>query len=232
MNYSRIMRGDKYIVDTYGEWEYFIRSQRENDEDWLTLASNRCPDVAHLLQGIPFKFDWKIIEIGARASAFSGFISNRVQSVVVSDNFQIGQCEGHKWGFEGGDLELWSDRWKKVARRPDRLIAQNIDCRNIAIASDTFECVVCISVIEHILGEGEDVKAIKEMARVLKPGGYLGLTTDFHDPAINTPAEKRYNKEQFLYLVSTSGLKFAGGTYDYDDITPNKNEYGCAILVK
>jgi ubiquinone/menaquinone biosynthesis C-methylase UbiE len=42
--------------------------------------------------------------------------------------------------------------------------------------SFSFDCVISISVIEHI-GKNEDSKALREMWRVLKKGGYLIITT-------------------------------------------------------
>jgi len=53
---------------------------------------------------------------------------------------------------------------------------QMADARALPFLDEKFDCVVCVSVIEHIKGSG-DIDAIKEMWRVLKPGGKLILTT-------------------------------------------------------
>jgi len=48
----------------------------------------------------------------------------------------------------------------------------------------TFDAVTCISVLEHIPAP-YDQKAVKELVRILKPGGILVLTVDFTPPPAN-----------------------------------------------
>lgn len=50
-------------------------------------------------------------------------------------------------------------------------------CNLNGIADDTFDRVVCVSVLEHIQWPNP-IKAVNEMIRVLKPGGKLILTLD------------------------------------------------------
>ena len=47
------------------------------------------------------------------------------------------------------------------------------DATRLPFADDTFDCVVTSEVLEHIQ---DDVAAISELRRVLKPGGTLGVT--------------------------------------------------------
>jgi SAM-dependent methyltransferase len=51
------------------------------------------------------------------------------------------------------------------------------DATQLSFPADSFDHVVCLSVLEHI-GHGGDVAALHEMWRVLRPGGTLHLTTD------------------------------------------------------
>jgi len=48
------------------------------------------------------------------------------------------------------------------------------DARNLAFKNCTFEAVVCYDVLQHLL-EGERNEAVREMSRVLAPGGMLFL---------------------------------------------------------
>jgi SAM-dependent methyltransferase len=51
------------------------------------------------------------------------------------------------------------------------------DARALSFADGSFDNVACVSVIEHVHGEG-DTTAMAEMWRVLRPGGVLHLTTN------------------------------------------------------
>lgn len=71
--------------------------------------------------------------------------------------------------------------------------------------SNSFDIVISISVIEHIPEDG-DTKALKEMWRVLKPGGRLILTThvikkyrtEYRDKNQYGIANKKYGKKYFF----------------------------------
>jgi predicted SAM-dependent methyltransferase len=60
--------------------------------------------------------------------------------------------------------------------------------------SETFDAILCIHVLEHFQ---EDRKAIHELYRVLKPGGWAGISVPirldqktFEDPTITSPEER------------------------------------------
>lgn len=56
----------------------------------------------------------------------------------------------------------------------------NCDCHqdihDLTFVSNTFDAVICIEVLEHVV---DPFQAIRELTRVLKPGGKLLLTTPF-----------------------------------------------------
>ncbi len=51
------------------------------------------------------------------------------------------------------------------------------DARALPFEDGTFDAIACVSVIEHVAGDG-DAEAMAEMWRVLRPGGVLRLTTN------------------------------------------------------
>ena len=68
-----------------------------------------------------------------------------------------------------------------------------VDITNIPCGDNTYDCVICSHVLEHI---EEDVKAVKEIYRVMKPGGWALLQVPitfektFQDPNIITPEDR------------------------------------------
>jgi ubiquinone/menaquinone biosynthesis C-methylase UbiE len=83
-----------------------------------------------------------------------------------------------------------------------------------------FDVVICFQLIEHIQ---DDHTLLKEIFRVLKPGGKLLLTTPNKTMSLTrNPYHKReYNTEEFRKLISTyfkSGNIFFGGVYGDEEI--------------
>lgn len=70
-----------------------------------------------------------------------------------------------------------------------------------------FDAVYCISVIEHMYTETQEI-ALKELARVLKPGGVLSLTFDYGKNAADFPILS--SQEVLTRLVIPSGLEVMG----------------------
>ncbi|MDH3691161.1 MAG: class I SAM-dependent methyltransferase [Gammaproteobacteria bacterium] len=88
------------------------------------------------------------------------------------------------------------------------------DARNLSYSDETFDVVVCISVIEHIDGDG-DTQAMREMWRVLKPGGVMILTFP-----VKPEFEEEYRKENVynLDVGKKGGSYFFQRYYDQDAV--------------
>lgn len=74
-------------------------------------------------------------------------------------------------------VDLFADeiaRWRGLDPTLDLRVE---DARSLPFADESFDNVACVSVIEHIAGDG-DTRAMAEMWRVLRPGGVLHLTTN------------------------------------------------------
>jgi predicted SAM-dependent methyltransferase len=75
----------------------------------------------------------------------------------------------------------------------DPLARVRMDISNIGFHDNTFDCVLCTHVLEHVI---DDHKAMRELYRVLKPGGWAMLQVPikgektFEDAAIKSPSER------------------------------------------
>lgn len=81
-------------------------------------------------------------------------------------------------------LEDEIDRWRTVDPELDLRVE---DARALTFADESFDSVACVSVIEHVAGDG-DATAMAEIWRVLRPGGVLHLTTNVaaHEGEVRT----------------------------------------------
>ena len=80
-----------------------------------------------------------------------------------------------------------------IEKRP--YVSQLVNITNIPFESNLYDAIICIHVLEHI---EQDRKAIRELYRVLKPGGWALITVPinlsrptYEDPAVVTPDERR-----------------------------------------
>lgn len=69
----------------------------------------------------------------------------------------------------------WTTLTRKRGKLPSWVIADGV---SLGFKDDTFDKVYSISVLEHIPGDG-DTRTMKELARVLKPGGRLVITVPY-----------------------------------------------------
>jgi ubiquinone/menaquinone biosynthesis C-methylase UbiE len=75
-----------------------------------------------------------------------------------------------------------------------------MDIHQIPFSGDTFDVVLCNHVLEHV---SDDIKAMQEIHRVLKPGGFAILQVPFFNPVPeitfedNTITDKREREKLF-----------------------------------
>ena len=93
------------------------------------------------------------------------------------------------------------------------------DMRDLsAFSSDGFDVVISCSVLEHLTAADQKI-AIREMERVLKPGGIIGLTFDFGKPApganqyLPPPHDPPQNSAEALDRFLQPGLVVTGNPF-------------------
>ena len=95
----------------------------------------------------------------------------------------------------------------------DEFIADHhFDIRSIDLKNESVDLIVCFHVLEHII---EDQKAMRELARVLKPNGLCLIQTPFklgdiyEDSCIIDPQERlaAYGQEDHVRVYSVAGIR-------------------------
>lgn len=85
-----------------------------------------------------------------------------------------------------------------------RLASYHFDICDIPFKDEFFDCVICNHVLEHV---PDDRRAMSELLRVLKPGGWAILmvplrlsATTYEDPSIITPEERAIHFGQWDHV--------------------------------
>jgi SAM-dependent methyltransferase len=117
-----------------------------------------------------------------------------------------------------------------------------MDIHKIPFPDDTFQVVLCNHVLEHVT---DDMRALKEIARVLKPGGFAILQVPFFhpipdktfsDPSVTDAKRReeifgqddhvrRYGKD-YSQRIKQAGLKAVEDDYVNTLTEAQRNRYG------
>lgn len=111
----------------------------------------------------------------SRNKLFNSFITTSSDKMCL----QIGVKDsvGSKYG----------PNWVSVDKYDTRdFIDHNYDILNLDFDNESFEAVACISILEHI---AQPELAIKELYRVLKPGGQIWIQVPFQFPHHEAPKD-------------------------------------------
>jgi len=136
-----------------------------------------------------------VLDAGALHTYFPIFISMMVRTLYATDNFYWATREYNK------EYNLFTpEEWMRFVTGYSRgnLVAEQADMMNFTYGDDTFDKIMTISVIEHVL---DDKKAMQEMIRVLKPGGILTVTTEY-----NPNKGKPYDEGDYMRIYDLESL--------------------------
>jgi SAM-dependent methyltransferase len=130
------------------------------------------------------------------------YLTNHIAKVHATDIYGIGDFNTSDAFSE---MLVHPEKFAPFPYREDHLVTQYMDGCDLKYPNNSFDIAFSFSSIEHFGGHESAAKAMKEMARVLRPGGVLVLTTEailngVTHPEFFLPAEI----EQFL--VRPSGL--------------------------
>jgi SAM-dependent methyltransferase len=139
------------------------------------------------------------------------FLANKVSRVVATDLY-----EGDFAEKEASAIMLHTPAmFAPFHYRKDHLEVLSMDARQLDFPSNTFDFVFSFSSIEHFGGHREAVMALREMFRVLKPGGIAVVTTELILNRLGrTRGFFRRREIEPLFLQAT-GFDLVGGEVDY-----------------
>jgi SAM-dependent methyltransferase len=187
------------------EWLALLRSLGLTDD---RVAMHRKPyELTQLLYGCrvlgALRQDASFVSIGAGHELVLYWLANHVDRVVATDMYEgTWQDERAK---EGDPTVLINpDEYAPFPYRRDRLTFMKMDGRALEFPDHTFDVAYSLSSIEHFGGIAGAVQTVREMARVIKPGGIVAIATEY--VLGGPPGEETFQPEEVHELVRSSGL--------------------------
>jgi len=187
------------------EWMDLLRSLGLSDD---RFSMHRKPyELTQFLYGCTklgaLTADAEVVSIGAGHEIVLYWLANRVKRVVATDLYEGYWTE--RRGREGDPSVLdRPDEFAPFPYRQDRLAFMKMDGRSLEFADNTFDIAYSLSSIEHFGGIEGASQTIREMTRVLKPGGILALATEY--ALGGPPGEDVFQPQEIHALIAQPGL--------------------------
>ena len=160
--------------------------------NWQKVHGVRRLELAVLTQYLDLRVGQRILDVGSGKGAFCGVLARGGQDVV------------------GVDPSAAAARIAKTYVNPDGDFVLGVG-EDLPFSSERFDRVVSVCVLEHTK---DDARVLREVHRVLKPGGLFTVTVDCLDsPHVSESFRRRHRMEYSCnQLYSETKLKelFAG----------------------
>jgi SAM-dependent methyltransferase len=148
--------------------------------------------------------DASFVSIGAGHEQVLYWLANHVRRVVATDMYEgIWQDELAKEG-DAAVLED-PDKYAPFPYRRECLEFRRMDGRHLDFPDGTFDVSYSLSSIEHFGGIEGAKQTMREMARLLKPGGILALATEY--VLSGPPHDETFQPSDIRDLIAASGLE-------------------------
>jgi SAM-dependent methyltransferase len=152
----------------------------------------------------------EIIDLGSGASFFDPFLALLYPRLCCTDSMKYGDVTPMVAAQRAAyhvSLPLYDLLLEDMGPRPEI---------GWGDATDKFDVTLCISTIEHV---DDHDKAMRELVRITKPGGYIFITSDYFRDLPQWEASPSrhlqvtpYMEQSVLELPAKFGLQFVGDT--------------------
>lgn len=112
--------------------------------------------------------------IGCGHEEFMYFLANRIRRVIATDLYE-GVWIG---GESDADVLNHPEKYAPFKYREDHLEVRRMDALALEAGDRSVDFVFCLSSIEHFGSRRDKLTSLREMHRILKPGGVAVLTTE------------------------------------------------------
>jgi SAM-dependent methyltransferase len=198
-----------------------------SDKELLDVLKDVVPHYVNMYKGFPKNYEdrkpWEwamgiygmkklncfnseslVLGIASGSEAPIYYLTNKVKFVFATDLYGNTKFSG----LESPSRMLTNpEEFAPFPFNQNRLLVKNMDATKITFDDNIFDCVFSFSSIEHFGNKEKIIRAVQEMARVLKPGGILVITTELR--ITSTPyREETFSKDEiFSMIIEPSGLK-------------------------
>jgi len=210
------------------EWTALLRDLGLPDNK--VSMHRKCYEFTQLVYGLRtlgfLRDDVKVVSVGAGHEAVLYWLANHVGLVVATDMY-----EGVWQGVQSreGDAGVLCDpaAYAPFPYREERLVFLQMDGLRLGLASEAFDVAYSLSSVEHFGGVDGAVRAVDEMARLLKPGGVLVLATEF--VIAGPPHDETFMPNEIDAILARPGLRLIS---PLDAAVYNRYEYAAVDLYR
>jgi SAM-dependent methyltransferase len=219
------------------EWLAILRSLGLSDDK---LAMHRKPyEFAQLIFGCRrlgiLGSNSIVLSVGAGHELVLYWLANHVHQVVATDRYE--GVWRDRQGREGDPDVLGSpEAYAPFPYRREALRFLRVDGRHLAFGAATFDMAYSLSSIEHFGGVEGAAATIREMARVLKPGGVLAFATEY--VLGGPPHAETFQPAEIAQLLHQPGLDLVQPIdedvyrrYDFEAVDLYSNPYQTPHMV-
>ncbi|HET9060938.1 MAG TPA: class I SAM-dependent methyltransferase [Acidimicrobiales bacterium] len=188
------------------EWRGFGRALAlPQDEGWYHRKAWEWTQCVYGLERLGALGPDKLaLGVGAGHERVLYYLANRARAAVATDLYG-GDFAGGEAQEATPDFLRDPAHFAPFAFARQRLLAMPADGLALPFRTGTFDAVYSLSSIEHFGGHAQAAGAVREMCRVLRPGGVACVATEL--VLVGGPHEAYFTWEEFdRYVVKAAGL--------------------------